>query len=261
LEILGFTEGQFFASLLLLARIAALFTFVPVLSHPYLSVQIKAGASLVLTVALVSMGIIADVTPPTGVLDTIVLLGNEALIGLLLGLTAQILFLSIQFGGQVIGVQIGLSMASIMDPALKSNISAIGYFYYFGALMIFLSVGGDRIIIEAFVGNLDRLPLGQAHITEASLKALIFWSGEIFSTGFRLISPVLAAIFCTSLLLGIFARSVPQINMLMLGYSLKILVGVFLVAMTLPMWAEAFLKVLARTFDVMNGMIHLIGSG
>lgn len=260
MQVLGFTEGQFFAALLLLARIAGIFIFVPIFSHPFLSVRVKAASALVITFTLAYSGLAGSVTPPGGFLEMTMMSAKEAAVGLMLGLAVQMVFLAVLFGGQVIGVQMGMNIASLMDPQFHVNVSEVTYIYYYCALLIFLSIGGDRMVFEALAGNLGALPLGHAKISGTAVKALVYWSGEIFSTGLILAAPVLAALFCTSVLLGVLARSVPQINMLMLGYSLKILVGITVMGITMPMWIDAFLRYTARMFEFLHGLSRLIGS-
>ena len=246
--------------MLLLARIAGLFTFVPIFSHPFLSRRIRAGCALVFTFVLVYSGVAGSVTPPAGFLEMTALAAREAAVGLMLGITAEILFLTVLFGGQVLGIQMGMNIASLMDPQFHANVSEVTYIYYYCSLLIFLVLGGDRMVFEALVGNLRALPLGHAVIGGTAIKALIFWTGEIFSTGIILVAPVLSALFCTSVILGVLARSVPQMNMLMLGYSLKIIVGLFVMAITMPMWVDAFVRYMTRMLEVLNGMARLVGS-
>lgn len=259
MEALGFSEGQFWAGVLLLARVAGLFTFVPPLSNPIIPRRIRAAAAMVMTFSLISLGVAGTVVPPSGLLEMTVMMGREAAIGMLLGLTAQILFLAVLFGGQVMGTQMGMNVATLMDPQFQSSVAEVSYIYYYGAMLMFLAVGGDRMVIEAFVGNLHALPLGRSHVPPVAVKALVYWTGEIFSTGFSLVAPVMASLFASSVLLGILARSVPQINMLMLGYSLKIIVGLVVMALFLPAWMDAFLRFMGRMFEMMAGMSRVMG--
>lgn len=260
MEALGFTEGQFWSGILLLARVGGLFIFVPPLSNPIIPRRIKTAAAIVLTFSLVSLGVAGTVSQPASLLEMTLLMAREGAIGLMLGLTAQVIFLAVLFGGQVMGTQMGMNIASIMDPQFQSSVAEVSYIYYYGAMLMFLSVGGDRMVIETFVGNLHALPLGHSHVPPSAVKALVYWTGEIFTTGFSLVAPVMVSLFASSVLLGILARSVPQINMLMLGYSLKIIVGILTMALFLPAWMDAFLRFTAKMFEMMAGMAKLMGS-
>lgn len=258
MDVLGFSAGQFFAAMLLMVRVGSLFIYVPIFSHPYLPVKVKAAVTMVITVSLAYAGIAGTVIPPQGLMEMILMVAREAAIGLMIGLTMQILFLAVLFGGQVVGVQMGMNMASMMDPQFKVSVSEVASIYYYGALLLFLAVGGDRMILEALVGNIHSLPLGRAHVPPSAVKALVYWTGEIFNTGFMLVAPVLSSLFCTSILLGILARSVPQMNMLMLGYSLKIAIGLIIMALAMPAWVEAFLRFTGLTFEIVYGMKKLM---
>jgi flagellar biosynthetic protein FliR len=257
--ILGFSENQFYAAILLLARVGSLFVYAPLFSHPFIPTRIKMVSALAITAGLTLAGVPGSVAIPVGTLGAIVALLREAALGLLLGYVAGLVFVAAQFGGQVLGVQMGFNVAGLLDPSLgREQISSLAQLYYTLALLLFLGIGGDRMLLEVFAGSVERMPLGQLNITGPLIKALIVLSGNIFVLGFQLVAPILAVLFCVTVLLGVFARSVPQMNMLMIGYSFKIVAGLFMIGLMLPKWTELMLVAFSRSFEAMHGIAVLI---
>lgn len=258
MEILGLNASEFFAALLLLVRVSAIFVFIPLYSMRLVPVQVKAATILILTLVVLATGKAGAVAPPASHAVAMVMVLREVGLGLAIGMVANIVFVAAQFCGHVVGVQMGLGMASVMDPQFNTQVSTPAQIYYYFAMLLFLAIGGDRMMVAAFIGNLDALPLGQLQFPPALVKALAVMTGEIFSFGVRLAAPVLVALFCTTVLLGIFARSVPQMNMLMLGFSLKIIVGLTLMMLMLPKWSETFLAALGRMLQAVRGVANLV---
>lgn len=261
MPILGFSEGQFIAALLLFTRVASMFLFAPAWNSPILPRRVKAVTALAITATLVVSGASGVVAPPASLAVLILMVVREVGVGLVLGMIMEFLFAAVQFGGHIVGSEMGFGMAVIMDPQSGGQVSPIGRVYYYAALLFYLSVGGDRLLLEAFVGNLSRLPLGQLHFSGSILKALVVLSGEVYTLGFQLVAPVMVALFASSVILGIMARSVPQMNMLMLGFSLKIFVGLIFAGAMLTKWSEAFLVALSRSFEAIRGIGALLGAG
>lgn len=256
--ILGVSDGQFVAALLLFTRVACMFLFAPVWNTPILPMRIKAVAALALTLSLVVSGAAGQIAPPANAFLLAAMVAREVCVGMLVGFVAQLVFAAVQLGGEVVGGEMGYSMAAMMDPQLGSTVSPVTRIYFYVALLFYLAVGGDRLFIEAMVGNLSRLPLGDIRITGTLIQALVALTGEVYTLGIQLVAPVMVAMLCTGVLLGILARSVPQMNMLMLGYSLKIIVGLVVMGLMLPKWADTFLAALARSFEAVRGLGPLI---
>jgi flagellar biosynthetic protein FliR len=109
-----------------------------------------------------------------------------------------------------------------------------------------------------FALNLREIPPGQMVFGGPALEALVHLSAEVFRLGLQISAPVVAALFAANVILGVFARSVPQMNMLILGFPLKILVGFTLLGLSLPHWGRVFLRGLAETFEALRGLPALL---
>lgn len=256
---LGITEAQFFSFFLTLLRLGGLFAFAPVYGTMVVPVQVKAAAVLGLTACLTALGAGGSVSvPPTsGGLAAVVAL--ELLLGMLLGLVTRLIFAAVEFGGQVVGLQMGLGIVSILDPQFETQVSIVSQFQALLATLLFLSLGGDHLLLDAFVGNLQRVPPGHLLVGGPVIGALIALTGEVFRLGLQLAAPVVVALLATQVVLGVFARSVPQMNMLILGFPLQILVGFGVLGLALAHWERALARGFSDTFEVLRGLASLLG--
>jgi flagellar biosynthesis protein FliR len=114
------------------------------------------------------------------------------------------------------------------------------------------------VLLEVFAHNLYQIPPGQLVLSGPALKALVRLSGEIFRVGLQASAPAVAALFAANVILGIFARSVPQMNMLILGFPLKILVGFTVLALSLPHWGRVVLRSLSEAFETLQTLPLLL---
>jgi flagellar biosynthetic protein FliR len=259
LDILGIAEPRFFAFLLVLLRIASLFAFAPVFSSPFVPAQVKAAVVLGLSLCLTALGVAGPVAIPSSYGMLAALAAQEVLLGLLVGFVARLVFAAVQFGGQLVGFQMGLGIVSVLDPQFETQISVVSQFQYILAVLLFLAVGGEGMLLEVFAHNLTALPPGGVTITRPLVGALVRLTGEVFSLGLRFSAPVVAALFASQVILGVFARSVPQMNMLILGFPLQIFVGFSVLGLSVGHWGQAVLRALSETFEALRGLASLLG--
>lgn len=259
LDILGITEARFFAFLLVLLRMGALFAFAPVFSSPFMPIRVKAAVVLGLSASLTALGFPGEVPVPASMAAFAGLAVQEMLLGALIGFVAQLVFAAVQFGGQLIGFQMGLGIVSVLDPQSETQISVVSQFQFVLAVLLFLAVGGEGMLLEVFARNLASVPPGQPLLGGPLAQVLVHLTGEVFSLGLKLSAPVVAALFASQVILGVFARSVPQMNMLILGFPFQILMGFTVMGLAVRQWGQTFLRALSETFEALQGLSLLLG--
>ena len=146
---------------------------------------------------------------------------------------ATLLFTGIQLAGQIIDIQMGLGMVNIIDPVTSTQISVMGQFYYLVATLVFLAVNGHHILLRAVVYSFSVIALGQAHFTSTVGNEMMYLFSKVFFIAFRVGAPVIGSLFITNLALGIIARTVPQMNVFIVGLPLNMAVGLIIVAMSM----------------------------
>ena len=233
--------------LLVASRLGGLIMFQPILGGYAIPANVR-----VLLVA----GLAAMVTPfvelagaaPTRPLAIAFAMGSEILLGVLMGLVVRMCFLGLQMGGQVIAQESGLAFGRIADPSTGAEHSIISSLYLQLGAVVFLIVGGHRVLVAVALDTFNTIPLlGDSgtfiHGTELVLDALTL-SGEI---ALRVAAPVILTLFLVNAAMGFISRTVPQFNILTIGFSVKGLVAFVLMAISLPAALEAFTDALEMT--------------
>jgi flagellar biosynthetic protein FliR len=173
---------------------------------------------------------------PTSVLGFLLILVAEVVFGYAIGFIANILFIALQAAGELIDAQMGLSVASALDPIFGAVISVIGRLVFFISLIIFLEFDGHHLILAAFHQSFTALPAGQvANFTSYNIVAqLSGLGGALWLTAVKLAIPAILLIFLADFTFGIVSRVAPQVNVFMLGFQVKPLLGLFAISLTLP---------------------------
>jgi flagellar biosynthetic protein FliR len=150
------------------------------------------------------------------------LMVNEVILGLMVGFTARLVFTAVEFGGTVIGYQMGFAAANVFDPQNQHQISLIAQFQNVLAILIFLALDIHHIFFQAIVASYDALPPGLLDLSGGAVAFLLQLSGNIFILGVKFSAPVLAVLLLSGLVLGILSRVFPQLNVFMLSFPLNI---------------------------------------
>lgn len=165
---------------------------------------------------------------------------NELMVGLLMGYITNLCFNFIKMGGQFLDIHVGFSMSSIIDPLENENVTLIENMLYLTAVLLFLLFDGHHMLIKAFIGSYNAVPIGQGFLISDSfnqiLKAFIYF----FSIGVRISLPVTLVILLINFVMGIASRTVPQLNVMILGLPIKIVIGLVVIIISLPLTFKLF---------------------
>lgn len=237
--------NDFQAFLICLARVAGFVGAIPVLLARQTPAQVKAG--LVFMISLVLFPVMEPSLPPISFqpLTFILLMVSEVLLGSMIGLTARMIFTAVEYGGTVIGYQMGFAAANIFDPQNQRQLSLISQFQNIFAILIFLAVDGHHIFLQLAAESYKLLPPGTFNISGEAIPYLLKLSSEIFFLGIQFSAPILAVLLLSGLILGILARVFPQLNVFLLSFPLNIGISFTVIGLTLPLVAI----LLRREFD------------
>ena len=159
---------------------------------------------------------------------------SEMLIGLTIGFVAQILFAGIQLGGEIISQQMGLNFATIFDPQNAHQVSLIAHFQDVLAMLLFLSGSAHHWFIIAMAESLQSIPLGALSTSGAVLPVILTLLGKACVIAIQLAAPVSIALLLATLVLGVIARLVPQLNVFALSFPATLGLGMVMLALALP---------------------------
>lgn len=252
MDLFAFDPNTIFSFLLTLFRISLLVFLLPFFGGENIPLPVKGSLCLVLALGLwPHLSFAADAFPAHPFMIALMLLG-ELLLGLVLGLIVRILFAAIQTGGQLIGFQMGFAMVNVVDPSTGVNQAVTAHFLYMTSLMVFLSLNGHLYLLHALTASFQLVPPGGLLITPALTEQLFRFSSQIFVLAIKIASPVMIALFLVDLALALVAKAAPQMNVIFVGFPLKIAVGfLFLGTMfaIMALYVQDFIMQLGPLFD------------
>ncbi len=219
-------------------RVGGLLLIAPALSGRPVPVMVRAGVLVLLTILLVPAGAAAAggavprVTPATLVCET--------LIGMALGLGAAVFVGAAETAGDLISVQMGLSGAAVLDPVTQQSAPALAGFSRLFAVALLFAVGGHLAMVGALASSVAVLPVGAEIEGANGLRAMVALGSDLFVLGLRFAAPVAAALLVSNVALGILARTMPQLNALMVAFPVQIGLGLFTLGVALPYIAAPF---------------------
>lgn len=184
---------------------------------------------------------------------------GEVLVGVVLGFLTQITFAIFQYAGQIIDMQIGFGIVNVIDPQSGVQVPVIGTFKYLLAIVLFLSIDGHHYLLAALDKSYRLLSVGQVHLTGPFYAFLIDLVGEMFTAAFQIALPILGALFIADLAFGVIARTVPQINVFLIGMPLKIGLGLGLMMLVIPLLVWLFGRTFAGLFEDLNRILIILG--
>ena len=235
--------GEFRVFLLVLVRVGALVFMMPVFGSRAVPMQVKALITLVLAVILTPVARFTPADFPGAPLSFAVTVAGELMVGLTLALMLRLIFGGVQLAGQMVGFQMGFSVANVVDPQTGAQSVIMAQFIYLTALLLFLVVNGHHLILYNLFESLQLLHPGHIHLHEGLYRLVSRFAAEMFILSVKLLAPVMAILLFSQVALGILAKTVPQMNLLMLSFGLNIGLGLFFLGLCM----EVFWPVLART--------------
>lgn len=243
------------AAMLVMFRIGGMMIFGPLFGSPIVPVRVKVLLSLVLGLAIYPVLNDAGATLSTGVELNLWALApvifGEISIGMVIGFVAALPLLGMQIGGLVMGQQMGLGFARFFDPSLDSETDILGQVFFLAALAGFLIVGGHEAMLLAVMHSFHHLPAGAAVIDVNLIGILSGLLTASMELALRVSAPLLAVIFLETVAVGFIAKTVPQLNILSLGFPLRILVGFGIVALGFQVIDDVFMDSIDQTLEVM----------
>lgn len=217
--------------ILCLLRVAAVIGSTPVFSGAQTPRKVKAGLSLILAVILYPQVREGISIAQASALHLVIMGGYEILVGLLLGFVGQLLFTAAQFGGTVIGYQMGFAAANILDPQSHQQIQLLSQFQSVVAMLVFLAVDGHHIFFRAMARSFDVLPPGTVGDATRAVPFVVDLSSQMFVLGLQLSAPILVVLLLSDFILGIMSRVFPQLNAFMLKFPINIGVSFILIGL------------------------------
>lgn len=238
--------------LMVFLRASGIFVAAPIFGNRYLPNQVK--IVLALGTALILFPVVPVQSLPDTLVSLIPLGIGELLIGLIIGYISSLIFAAVQLGGQLLDTEMGFGIVNVLDPQSGLQLPLMGNFQYILALLVFLITNGHHLLLLALSDSFVAVPVGGLRISAGLTAAVVDLFAQLFVVALKISAPTLAALFLTSVALGIIARAVPQMNVFMVGLPVKLVTGILVLMVGLPL----YLAVLERYFDGVYGDIFRV---
>lgn len=220
--------------LIILVRISAFVFISPFFGHTSFPRPVKVGFSLWLTILMFYSMPIQTVHYQTVIEFGFIVL-KETITGLLIGFAAYICSSIIHFSGKIIDMEIGLSMAEVLDPTTHMQTGLTGSLYSYLLMLLMLISNMHIFLLNAIVDSYKLIPINGAKLGSTMYDTVIGFMSNYFLIGFRIVLPVFASILLLNCVLGIMAKVAPQMNMFAVGMQLKVMVGLLVMFATVTL--------------------------
>lgn len=236
-------------------RVSGIFVLTPIFSQAETPLKVRGGISMGL--ALVIYPLVLPYLPGGSELSPgyCLLLAADLLIGLSIGLIIFTYYSAFLLSGELYSIQLGLGIVNVLDPLSESPIPILGQIKSLLALIVFILVGGHHLVIEALVYSFRAVPA----LTLAAAGPLSGTLGmafrEMFMIAFQLAAPVMGTVFLIEIVMGILSKVAPQMNIMVVGFQIKIIVGLVLLAAIMPAVCTMSDRVFGRSFSVIRALM------
>ena len=237
IDLFDILQGQVAAFLLVLTRTSGIFFISPFLGSLNISYRVRACAAVVLAVLLfpVVVKLYVVKVPATTLLFAFTVV-KELFVGWLIGLVGYIVLSAVNMAGKIMDMQVGFAVVQMMDPTTQQQQGMIGTFLYNLTIIYFVITNGHHVIISALAESFRIIPL-DSMVWNTSLPQLINdLTAGVFLNGMKIAMPVTFAILLTNVGMGILARTMPQMNIFVVGIPLQLTIGSGMLSMVLPFY-------------------------
>ncbi|MDQ2925795.1 MAG: flagellar biosynthetic protein FliR [Acidobacteriota bacterium] len=247
---------QIFGALLTIGvRLSGMMLFAPFFGSVAIPARAKAMLTLALTALLYPM--VSTKLPSAAISQWPMIVFGELLIGIAVGVAANIVFDGVQMAGQILSVQMGLSLVSILDPQTQIESTVVAQFHQTIAMLIFLRLGVHFWLLRALAHSFDYLPPSSGHFGAAFATAALHAGAAVFSIGIQIAAPVLSATLLADIALGLLGKASPQLPLLLLGPAVKSLLGLLVLISALKYWPDLFEHMFLNSIVLADRLLHL----
>ena len=247
--------------LLIIARVSAFFVILPLFSHRTIPASHRIAFAVILSWM---MYYTIDVEPFEINGDYILLIMKEVIVGLFIGLLAYIIMSAVQIAGGFIDFQMGFAIANVIDPQTGAQSPLVGQFLNTLALLLLLALNGHHLLLDGIFYSYQFIPMelswlafGQENYVEFIMKTF----AGIFAVAFQMSIPIVATLFLVDIALGITARTVPQLNIFVVGFPIKIGVSFLVLLIMMGVLMAVVQKMFEMMVVSMRDLMIILGGG
>lgn len=232
------TLNTVIAFLLVLFRIAGMLVSAPLFNMRNIPAQVKVGFAVAMALILFPLHS-AHLVIPKDLIQFSLLVIQESILGILIGFTANLVFIALQVAGEFFSMQMGLSIANLLDPVTNTQSAVVGQFFFYFAALLFLNLNIHHALIAGVDRSFNAIPLGH-FIGEGNLtgglmaERFIKLSSDMFVMAMMISVPLMSILILLEIALSFVAKVMPQMNIFIVGLPVKVGGGLFAMMVSLP---------------------------
>ena len=226
--------------MLIFSRISAMMITLPVFSYPMISGRIRILISFLLTLII---GSISDLGVIPQIINIWMLLGimvKEIIIGMIIGFGARLIFEGFAIAGGIVGLQMGLGIANVMDPNSQEQIPIVTQFWLPMMVLLLFTMDGHHFFIQTIFANFQLIPIGLGNISPMAGESISMGGSRIYEVGIRFAAPSMVFLLLIDTGIGFMARTMPQLNVFFITLPLKILLGLVMLIISIEIFQALF---------------------
>lgn len=226
--------------ILVLARVVSIFVTMPFLGSVTIPIQVKIGVAAAISLAMFPVAAPDTITTALSFYQLSAVALGELMIGLSMGLLARLFLVAIDLGSEAIGFQMGYGIVTAVDPSTQAQSSLISQFQGVIAVLMILATNTHHFFFLALGESFRRIPLMGFGPTNDLWNLFLETSGQIFVLALKFAAPTMVVLMLTNVALGIVARTVPQMNIFMVGLTVQIVMGFTILFVSVSMMGLAY---------------------
>jgi flagellar biosynthesis protein FliR len=247
--------------LLAMTRVSGMLFLAPPFSNPMIPIHARIGLAFALLLPVWPSLVVAAPPVAPNVLVLVGLVAANLLVGLTIGFIARLMTIAVAAAAELVGIQIGLGLASVLDPAQGSQVTVLTRLFDWTMLALFLALDAHHVVIGAIVESFRIVPLSGGGLPSAAALAIIPLGGRIFALALSLVAPPLDILFLTELILVLAARAVPQVNLLSVGFPITVMLGLAVILLNVDLVSAVAAREMRDLESVLTTVLRSFADG
>jgi flagellar biosynthetic protein FliR len=243
------------ACLLLGLRVSPVFAFAPPFSLVRTPVLFRVMFGLSISACLVAADPAAAHIENLTIGHLLVVAARELLLGLVFVMAFQLMFGMLYMAGRTIDIQAGFGLAMLIDPTSQNQTPLVGTLFAYGAAIVFFAMGGHHDLLRIMAASLHAIPLGAGHLPSDGLARVTLFLGVLSVTGFGVAGGAILSLFLADVAIALLSRTVPQMNVLVLGFQVKTLLLLLILPATFGAAGALLARMSAITLESVRGLL------
>lgn len=254
IDLFHLTTAQVETFFLVVVRTSTLLFVFPIFSARQIPVLVRIG--LAFLISYVIFHTIPQIAPLTDMGSLFSAVVSQVVLGLLVGFVAALVFMGIQFAGQILDIQIGFAVANVINPQTQEQVTVLGEFELALATLFFLISNSHLLLLQGIGGSFHLVPLPYITLNPSVLGNMLIFLERSFDIVFEIAAPAAISLFIVNIMLGLMARVAPQMNVFVVGFPLQIGVGMLMLAASVPLLGYIAPQLFSNTAYEMDAVMR-----